>query len=97
MGLGPTTSWPQPVLALSERKGSEGGDPGIRQGRDGQGRMMCGWDAEVRKERLLKEGEAGCGKGGKRGTREAVTGDQLGSSDGAGKEVEGGSENAGAA
>ena len=39
VGLGPTTSWPQPVLALSERKGSEGGDPGIRQGRDGQGRM----------------------------------------------------------
>ena len=30
---------PHHVLALSERKGSEGGDPGIRQGRDGLGRI----------------------------------------------------------
>lgn len=31
--------WPHPGLALSERRGSEG-DPGIRQGRDGQDRRL---------------------------------------------------------
>lgn len=46
----------------------------------------------------MKEGGAGCGKGRERGRRgKGVTGDQLGSSDGAGKEVEDGSEDVGAA
>ena len=44
----------------------------------------------------MKEGGAGCGKGGKTGGG-GMIGDQLGSSDGAGKEVEDGSEDGGAA
>lgn len=38
--------WPHPGLALSERRGSEG-DPGIRQGRDGQDmRLGCRCEEE---------------------------------------------------
>lgn len=74
MGLGPSPGPAPAWRCLSERRGSEG-DPRIRQGRGGR---TGGWDAGVRKNRLL-EG-AGTGWGRKR----ARTGEEhLGASWGA--------------